>query len=46
MTLRAMTDDASKVAFSEAQYQPAVIITILIFGLLIDKNSVVPQLLR
>jgi hypothetical protein len=28
-----MTDDASKVMFAEAEYQPAVIITILIYPL-------------
>jgi plastocyanin len=31
--------------FSEAQYQPCIIITILIFGFLIDKKCIVPQLL-
>ena len=31
--LRAMTDDASKVMFTEAEYQPAIIITILIYPL-------------
>jgi hypothetical protein len=40
-----MTDDASKVMFTEAPYQARIIITILIFGFLIDKKFAVPQLL-